>query len=296
MRVERSRVAGVAVALVAVTAVAIGVIEVGDRSGTHRTSGSTSTSATAPSTTAGGASSTAVSRPATTTTTTTTPATTRPTTASTTTPPPAVPATVVRHGDRGRRVVALTFDAGSDAGATSRILDLLAARGVRATFGLTGSWVEEFPTLARRIVVEGHGVINHTQDHRSFTGYSTGTAPLPTVERVAELRRAEEVIERTTGANPRPLFRPPFGDYDDSALIDAATAGYRYVVMWSVDSLGWKGLAPRDVVSRTVAALEPGAIVLMHVGSASTDADALPAILDAVERLDLEPVTITDLL
>jgi peptidoglycan/xylan/chitin deacetylase (PgdA/CDA1 family) len=192
--------------------------------------------------------------------------------------------------------VALTFDAGSDAGATSRILDLLAARAATASFGLTGCWVERYPELARRIVDEGHGVINHTQDHLSFTGYSTDTAPLSRTERRAQLDEAEDVIRTATGADPRPWFRPPYGDYDEGVLADVSSAGYRYVIMWSIDSLGWQGLTPTDVAARTVAALEPGAIVLMHVGSASTDVGALPAVLDAVERRGLEPVTIADLI
>ena len=223
-----------------------------------------------------------------------------PASSSTTVAPPSTstspaPATVVRHGNSTRAVVALTFDAGSDAGATALILDLLADRGVIATFGLTGCWVERYPDLSRRIVAEGHAVINHTQDHLSFTGYSTDTASLPADERVRQLREAEEVIRSRTGVSPRPWFRPPYGDYDDSVLVDVGAAGYDYVIMWSIDSLGWKGLAPSEVAARTVAALEPGAIVLMHVGAASTDVDALPAVLDALQQRGLDPVTIADL-
>src|SRR5690606_31300664 len=98
-------------------------------------------------------------------------------------------------------------DAGSDAGATLEILDLLARRGIRASFGLTGDWVQRYPDLARRIVAAGHDVINHTQDHLSFTGYSTGTGPLGRSERIAQILEAEAVIREVTGADPRPWFR-----------------------------------------------------------------------------------------
>lgn len=214
---------------------------------------------------------------------------------STTPPPVAGRATVITKGDADDPFVALTFDAGSDAGATSRILDLLAEREVTATFGLTGLWVENNPELARRIVSDGHGIINHTQHHLSFTGYSSGADALSTAERVDELREAEAVIADVTGRSPRPWFRPPYGDYDDGVLDDVAAAGYGYVIMWTVDSLGWKGLPPGEVVERTVAALEPGAIVLMHVGDDSTDFDALPSILDAIEDRNLELVSIATL-
>ena len=226
-------------------------------------------------------------------TTTTTPAATATTT--TVGPSARAPAVVLREVSTSRAVLALTFDAGSDAGATAEILDLLAARGVTANFGLTGCWVATYPSLARRIFDDGHTVINHTQDHLSFTGVSTSTAALGTDVRLAQIRGAEDAI-RDLGADPRPWFRPPYGDYDDTVLVDVGSAGYRYLVMWSVDSLGWKGLAPEEVAARTVDALEPGAIVLMHVGARSTDVEALPTVLDEIARRGLQPVGLAALL
>jgi peptidoglycan/xylan/chitin deacetylase (PgdA/CDA1 family) len=64
---------------------------------------------------------------------------------------------------------------------------------------------------------------------------------------------------------------------------DAATAGYRYELMWTVDSLGWKGTPARTVVSRCLGAASPGAIFLFHVGAASTDAAALRGIIAGLE-------------
>lgn len=230
--------------------------------------------------------------------TTSTPSTTGPATSVTTTstgPSDGAPAVVLREASTARAVVALTFDAGSDAGATAEILDLLSARGVTANFGLTGCWVDRYPSLARRVVAEGHTVINHTQDHLSFTGTSTSTAPLGTDERLAQIRGAETAI-RALGADPRPWFRPPYGDHDDTVLDDVGRAGYRYLVMWSVDSLGWKGLAAEEVAARIVDALGPGAIVLMHVGAQSTDVAALPTVLDEIARRGLQPVGLGALL
>jgi peptidoglycan/xylan/chitin deacetylase (PgdA/CDA1 family) len=229
--------------------------------------------------------------------TTTTVTTTIPTTTSSVPAPTANgPAVAVRSGDGSRPQLALTFDAGSDAGATADILDLLASRGIHASFGFTGRWVESNPEVARRIVAEGHVVFNHTWDHRSFTGFSTGMAPLTRDERLNELRDAATIIRTVTGADPAPWFRPPYGDFDKSVLVDAAAGGYPIVLMWSTDSLGWKGLDPTAVTARVLAGAEPGAIILLHVGSASTDAAALPAILDGLRDRGLSPVTIAELL
>ena len=179
-----------------------------------------------------------------------------------------------------RRVVALTFDAGSDVGHTADILYLLQARQVHGSFGLTGAWVRANPSLARRIVAEGHQVLNHTDRHLSFTGRSTGTAPLTRQQRAEALHGAELAIVAVTGVVARPWFRPPYGDRDASVDRDVAGFGYSYELMWTVDTLGWKGVAPAEVVRRTMASAGAGAVVLMHVGALSTDWQALPTLLD----------------
>jgi len=192
--------------------------------------------------------------------------------------------------------VSLTFDAGSDAGSTSTILDVLGSYGVRATFALTGEWVEQNPELATRIVVEGHVVMNHSYDHPSFTGASSDDVVLTTAARWDQLDRAETSIRSITGATSLPYFRPPFGDQDASVARDAGARGYRFLVMWTVDSLGWKGLPAADVVTRCVDHAQPGAIILFHVGSASTDAAALPDIIEQLRARGYHFLSVPELL
>ena len=201
---------------------------------------------------------------------------------------------VVSRGSGSGRRVALTFDAGSDAGFTTQILDTLAARHVRATFGLTGRWVDAHPDLARRIAAAGHLIVNHTYDHPSFTGVSTGAAPLPRSARLDQLARAEAALARV-GASGRPWFRPPYGDRDPSVDADVGAAGYRYEVLWSLDSLGWRGLPAADIATRVLSRVTPGDIVLLHVGSSSQDGPALPAVLDGLAARGYRLVTVGDL-
>jgi peptidoglycan/xylan/chitin deacetylase (PgdA/CDA1 family) len=178
--------------------------------------------------------------------------------------------------------VALTFDAGSDAGRTSYILDLLRTEHVKASFGLTGAWVRANPGLARRIAADGHQVVNHTDRHLSFTGRSTGTAPLTRAQRREALVDAETSIRSITGTQAAPWFRPPFGDRDPAVDRDVGAMGYRYELMWTVDTLGWKGVPAQEVTRRVLASLSPGEIVLMHVGAASTDWQALKEVISQV--------------
>ena len=229
--------------------------------------------------------------PATTTTaSTTTPTPTTTTIAATTTSAPQVEAAlVVTRVPSNELVVSLTFDAGSDRGFAAEILDILAAHGIKASFGMTGTWAESNPDLLVRMVEEGHALINHTYDHPHMETLSTE-------RRLDQLARAEEIINEVTGITTKPYFRPPYGSYNNQVLIDVASAGYRYSVMWTVDCLGWKGPPPSEVAARCQNALQPGAILLMHVGAASTDYAALENIIAAIDQGGYRYATIPELL
>jgi peptidoglycan/xylan/chitin deacetylase (PgdA/CDA1 family) len=225
----------------------------------------------------------------TTTTTTKTVLTTATTSLPPTSPPGGTKASVVTRIATDAKVVALTFDAGSDRGFAAEILDTLATHGIKASFGMTGKWAESNPDLLLRMVNEGHTLINHTYDHPHME-------TLGTEQRVSQLALAEEIIRESTGTTTKPYFRPPYGSYNNQVLIDVASAGYRYSVMWTVDCLGWKGLPPSEVAARCRNALEPGAILLMHVGAASTDYAALDEILADIDRSGYRYATIKEFL
>lgn len=209
---------------------------------------------------------------------------------------PVAPATVVYRGDASKQVVALTFDAGADAGHTQQILDTLRREGVRASFSVTGKWAEANRDLLLAIAAGGHLLINHSYDHASFTGLSTGTAPLSAEERALELSRTETTVYHLTGRTTRPYFRPPYGDIDDSVLRDVAADGYSVVVMWTVDSLGWDGATADAIVARCLAQAEPGAVYVMHVGSASQDAAALTRVIEGLRAAGYGFGTVEDVL
>ena len=117
-------------------------------------------------------------------------------------------ALVLTYGIQTRPRVALTFDAGSDAGYTSQILDLLARYKVPSSFGLTGGWAQSYPDLVRRISTNGHQLINHTLNHVSYTGYSTNGVPLSPAKRVSQLVANEEILVRIAGAGAGALAAP----------------------------------------------------------------------------------------
>ncbi len=136
--------------------------------------------------------------------------------------------------------MALTFDTAPETGYAAQVLDILKQQGIQATFALTGVWAEQNPDLVKRIVSEGHQIINLTYDHKSFTGFSTGQPALTTQQRVDELNRMRDVVKSETGYDVKPYFRPPYGDVDGSVLQDIANNGYSVNVLWSIDTREFK--------------------------------------------------------
>ncbi len=193
-------------------------------------------------------------------------------------------------------VVALTFDGGANADGLPSILASLRAAGVRATFFVTGDFASAFPGLSAQIVAGGNRIGDHSVDHPSFTR-------LDDAQVRAEVLDASTTIRAITGADPAPLFRFPYGDYDTRTLADVNALGY-VAVGWTVDTLGWEGtsagITASSIVARVMAGLRPGEIVLMHVGSNPTDgstldAAALPAVVAAIRAAGYSFVTLSAL-
>lgn len=203
---------------------------------------------------------------------------------------------VISAGSPAGNRISLTFDAGADRGYAASILRTLERNHVRATFGMTGRWAAANPDLVRRMARDGDTFINHTYDHRSFTGLSDKTAGLNSAQRTSELVRTEQIIHSLTGRSTKPFFRPPFGDYDSATLRLVAQLGYSDVIMWTVDSLGWERVSTSAIERRCQALVTPGSIVLMHVGSQSNDAYALPALISSWKHKRYRFVTIPQLL
>ncbi len=59
----------------------------------------------------------------------------------------------------------MTFDDGPHATLTPKLLDLLAARHIKATFFVVGQCVAEYPDILKRAAREGHEIANHSWSH-----------------------------------------------------------------------------------------------------------------------------------
>jgi peptidoglycan/xylan/chitin deacetylase (PgdA/CDA1 family) len=185
------------------------------------------------------------------------------------------------------KFIAMTFDDGPHPQNTPRLLDMLRARNIKATFYVIGRNVDLYPAVVRRTVAEGHEIGNHTYTHRLLS--KLGDADVR-----QEMARTRDAISRAAGVQPRTM-RPPYGGLLQ-AQRELVHSEFGYpTILWSVDPLDWKRPGPSVVASRIISGTTPGGIVLAHDLHSST-VDAMPAALDGLLRQGYRFVTVSQLL
>jgi peptidoglycan-N-acetylglucosamine deacetylase len=177
----------------------------------------------------------------------------------------------------------LTFDDGPHREGTPAVLDVLAARGVRATFFLVGEQVARNPSLAAEIVAAGHGIGLHCDRHRN----QLALGPRAVRE---DIMRGAARIEETTGAAIR-RYRPPYGIFNAAALSTVHSNGWR-PLLWTHWGRDWRARATPDSIFRTLVGgdVGEGSVLLLHdaddygaQGSWRRTVAALPRVLAELE-------------
>ena len=160
--------------------------------------------------------------------------------------------------------------------------------GARVSVLAVGTWLEQYPQIARRILGGGHDLGNHTLHHLDI-------AAMDAAEAYAEIAGCARRLRALTGSAGR-WFRPSQTQYSTPLIErEARRAGYRTCVSYDVDSLDYTDPGPDAIVSTVLGQTRPGSIVSLHLGHPGT-VTALPAVLRGLDRRRLRPVTLTDLL
>ena len=168
------------------------------------------------------------------------------------------------------KVLYLTFDDGPHPEATPFVLEQLRKYEARATFFCIGKNVEVYPEIYRRILVEGHRVGNHTQDH--LNGWKVDGRKY-----VGNIREAARRIDSD-------LFRPPYGRIGalQSRVLRSAPFYYK-IIMWDVLSADFDATLTGDQCARNVFQNgKAGSIVVFHDSEKAFErmSVALPVVLN----------------
>ena len=183
--------------------------------------------------------------------------------------------------------VALTFDDGPHATLTPKLLDILKARHVKATFFVVGENAAQYPEILKRIVAEGHEIGNHSWSHPVFAKMSEGAVR-------SEVQRTQDAVTQGAGVTPT-ILRPPYGSITDLQRHWLNQSFGFHIIMWSVDPLDWKNRNSETVARRILAETRPGSIVLSHDIHATT-VEAMPNVIDSLLAKGFKFKTVSELI
>jgi peptidoglycan/xylan/chitin deacetylase (PgdA/CDA1 family) len=184
--------------------------------------------------------------------------------------------------------VALTFHGAGDPRLAVQLLDEVDAAGAKVTVFAVGSWLEQQPQMAKRLLDHGHELGNHTYRHLTMPRLTSAVDD-------SEITRCADLLRRLTGTQGR-WFRPSGTTHATPAILDAAgRAGYAESVSFDVDPLDYADPGTAAIVSRVLAGARAGSIVSLHLGHPGT-VQAIPAILDGLRKRALPAVSMSSLM
>ena len=169
------------------------------------------------------------------------------------------------------KLIALTFDDGPRRSTTTKLLDGLAQRGVKATFFLIGLNLDGNEDLVLRMDREGHQIGLHSYNHKLLTGLSTA-------DFYTEVGALREKLTDLLGHNDF-VLRPPYGKTDAGVRKLAGAP----IILWSIDPEDWSDTDTARQTAHIVSQEQDGDIILLHdiyPSSVETALQVVDALLD----------------
>lgn len=182
--------------------------------------------------------------------------------------------------DPTEKFVYLTFDDGPNDPVTTKVLNVLKEKDVKATFFLIGRLIESDKDLVKRIANEGHSIGLHSYTHDRAKLYKN------TDSFIHEMLSTQNVIYETIGVKSN-IIRFPFGANNNSFNITKEIVdklhNYEFKIYdWNIDS--GDGLNPHSEpyhIANNCKGAKNGSIILLHCSSVNKNtANALPMIID----------------
>lgn len=196
--------------------------------------------------------------------------------------------------------IAMTFDDGPNPVLTPKLLDILKARGIKATFFVVGQNAALHPEILKRAVAEGHEIGNHSWSHPDLAKMTDDAVR-------AELQKTQDAIVAAIGTKPT-LLRPPYGAITkEQKEWISKEFGYK-IILWDVDPNDWKIIKGETAAERSARVenfilngdkqehgARSGSIILSHDIHATT-VEAMPDTLDKLLAKGFKFVTVSQLI
>jgi|GEM_PF-1557355 len=183
--------------------------------------------------------------------------------------------------------VALTFDVTWQKAELAKILDLLDAHQVKATFFVGGTFLHLYPEMVKEIARRGHEVGTLGQKIQDISG-------LPEQEIVSNLLGSQSSLAKTLGGPVR-YFRPPQGPATVD-LVRAARSANLITVTYSLDGQDYLERSADQIARRILRGARRGDIIRLTASDWSKEtAKALPAIIEGLKERNMQLVRLSDL-
>ncbi len=218
---------------------------------------------------------------------------------------------VIFHGPRDKKRIALTFDAEmtesmkiqlltgkTKSSYDKRIVDILNKTDTKATFFLTGMWIELYPDVTKELSKNPLFELgSHSYSDTSYSGYCYGLKQLPKTVAIEEIGATEKLLRQHAGID-NGLFRFPGGCYSKED-IDLVKKANDLVVHWDVSGADGFNNDPKLIAKTVIDNVQNGSIIILHLNGVPTapkTAEALPQIISTLKEKGYEFVKVNELL
>lgn len=169
----------------------------------------------------------------------------------------------------------LTFDDGPTPEITEFVLRELKKYNAKATFFCIGKNIQNHPDIFNQIIIQGHSVGNHTQNH--LNGWKTEKEAY--LENVSICENViSSVVEKSKNSK---LFRPPYGKIKKKQANALLEKGY-HIIMWDVLSADFDtSISKEKCLQNVLKNTKEGSIIIFHdsIKAAARMQYVLPIIL-----------------
>ncbi len=204
------------------------------------------------------------------------------------------PAQVIRGGAPSCQAVALTFDlcpVRQGTGYDAELIDYLIEHRIPATFFASGRWIDKHdPEMKKLLSVPFFEVGSHGQVHAHL-------ATLDEEAQRAEIIGAVDLLKARYGVRA-PLFRPPYGEFNDLTLEVVKKLGLQFI-LWNVVSGDPDPSLPAEkILTHLTASTRGGGMIVFHANGKGKHTREVVETLsqEFFPKQGLKPVTVTEML
>ena len=207
---------------------------------------------------------------------------------------PDAMAQVIKSGPPACPGIALTFDlcpVRKSPGYDQALVDYLIQHQIPATFFMSGKWMAKHDAEVEHLLgIEFFEIGTHGEVHAHLPMHNAN-------EQQKEIHAPVRLLNERY-AHDATLFRPPYGEYNDTTIDVVKLLGLRFI-QWSIESGDPDPTLTADqILARIEKRAKPGSIVVLHANGKGKQTRAVIERLttEVLPRKSLKPMTVSELL